>query len=187
MNHPKIFSSKQDYKIDLVSQRGEEIQISIHPPSRYIFNNCERILPDWKNKLEMSVIIVLQQSRFALTESSPEIETEKQRLRARFMRFACDVAFELRDQNYLTDLIDPRTGYPLLSHPGQIPHDDTAVVKALLKYPIICNQCRVLIHPKWGAAVYPSILISAAPQIIIIPTIQSIATLHGWEQLKVKG
>lgn len=182
VSYPKIFSSKQNYKIDLVSQRGEEIQISIHPPSRYIFNNCERILPDWKNKLEMSVVIVLQQSQFALIESSPQIETEKQRLRARFMRFACDVAFELRDQNYLTDLIDPRTGYPLLSRPGQIPHDDTAVVKALLQYPIICNQCRVLIHPKWGAAVYPSILISAASQIIIVRTIQSIASLHGWEE-----
>lgn len=183
VSYPKIFSYKQNYKIDLVSQRGEEIQISIHPPSRYIFDNCERILPDWKNKLEMSVVIVLQQSQFALIESSPQIETEKQRLRARFMRFACDVAFELRDQNYLTDLIDPRTGYPLLSRPGQIPHDDTAVVKALLQYPIICNQCRVLIHPKWGAAVYPSILISAASQIIIVRTIQSIASLHGWEQV----
>jgi hypothetical protein len=182
VSYPKIFSSKQDYKINFVSQRGEEIQISIHRPSRYICDNCERILPDWKNKLEMSVAIVLQKSRFALTESSPQIETEKQRLREKFMRFACDVAFHLRDNNHLTDLIDPRTGYPLLSRPGQIPHDDTAVVKALLKYPIICNECRVLVHPKWGTAVYPSILISLAPQIIIIRTIKSIAILHGWEE-----
>lgn len=182
MSYPKIFSSKQDYKINLVSQRGEEIQISIHAPSRYICDNCERILPDWKNKLKMSVVIVLQQSQFALIESSPSVETEKQRLRAKFMRFACDVAFDLQDHNYLTDLIDPRTGYPLLSRVGQIPHDDTAVVKALLKYPIICNECRVLVHPKWGTAVYPGILISAAPQIIIFQTIKSIAMLHGWEE-----
>ncbi|MGB3650344.1 MAG: methylmalonic aciduria and homocystinuria type D protein [Rivularia sp. (in: cyanobacteria)] len=182
MSYPKIFSPKQDYKINLVSHKGEEIQISVHSPTRYICNNCERILPDWKNNLEMSVAIVLQQSQFPLVESSPRIETEKQRLRFIFMKFACDVAFDLRDKNYLADLIDPRTGYPLLSRPGQIPHDDTAVVKALLKYPIICNDCRVLIHPKWGTAVYPSILISAAPKIIIAQTIQSIATLHGWEE-----
>ncbi|MEM6751600.1 MAG: methylmalonic aciduria and homocystinuria type D protein [Cyanobacteria bacterium P01_C01_bin.38] len=183
MSYPKIFSFKKDYKINLVGERKEEIQISIHSPTRYIRENCQRILPDWSNKLGMSVAIVLQQSEFALTESSPRIEAEKQRLRARFMKFACDVAFDLRDKQYLTDFIDPRTGYPLLSRPGQIPHDDTAVVKTLLKYPMICNECRVLIHPKWGTAVYPSILISAAPRIIISQTIQSDAILHGWEEV----
>ena len=183
VNYPKIFSAKEDYKINLVSERGEEIQISIHSPTRYIRDNCERILPDWKNNLEMSVAIVLQQSQFPLTTISPRIEAEKQRLRAKFMMFACDVAFDLRDKNYLTDFIDPRTGYPLLSRVGQIPHDDTAVVKTLLKYPLICNKCRVLIHPKWGAAVYPSILISEAPKIIISHTIKSIAILHDWEEI----
>ncbi len=183
MSYPNIFTFKKDYKINLVNERGKEIQISIHSPTRYIRKNCERVLPDWKDKLEMSVVIVLQQSQFVLIESSPRIEAEKQRLRAKFMKFACDIAFELRDRNYFTDLIDPRTGYPLLSRPGQVPHDDTAVVKTLLKYPIICNKCRVLIHPKWDTAVYPSIIISVAPRIIIARTIQSISTLHGWEEV----
>jgi hypothetical protein len=183
VSYPKIFSFKKDYKINLVSERKEEIQISIHSPTRYIRENCQRILPDWNNLLGMSVAIVLQQSEFALTESSPRIEAEKQRLRFIFMKFACDVAFDLRDKQYLADLIDPRTGYPLLSRPGEIPHDDTAVVKTLLKYPMICNKCRVLIHPKWGTAVYPSILISAAPRILIAQTIQNNATLHGWEEV----
>ncbi|MEM1394235.1 MAG: methylmalonic aciduria and homocystinuria type D protein [Cyanobacteria bacterium P01_D01_bin.116] len=184
MSYPKIFSFKKDYKINLVNERGEEIQISIHSPTPYIRDNCHRILPDWDSKLRMSVAIVLQQSQFTLTESSPRIEAEKHRLRFIFMKFACDVAFDLKDKKYLTDLIDPRTGYPLLSRPGQISHDDTAAVKALLKYPIICNKCRVLIHPEWGTAIYPSILISAAPKIIFSQTIQTNAILHGWEQVK---
>ena len=183
MNYPKIFSFSKDYKIKLVNERGEEVQISIHSPTRYIRDNCQRILPDWDSKLRMSVAIVLQQSRFALIENSPKIEVEKQRLRAKFMRFACDVAFDLKDNKYPTDLIDPRTGYPLLSRPGQTSHDDTAAVKALLKYPMICNKCRVLIHPEWGTAVYPSILISAAPKITIAQAMQSNAILHGWEKV----
>ena len=183
MSYPKIFSFPKDYKIKLVNERGEEIQISIHSPTRYIRDNCQRILPDWDSKLTMSVAIVLQQSRFTLTESLPKIELEKQRLRAKFMKFACDVAFDLKDKKYPTDLIDPRTGYPLLSRPGQTSHDDTAAVKALLKYPIICNKCRVLIHPEWGTAVYPSILISAAPKIIIAQAMQSSAIFHGWEKV----
>jgi hypothetical protein len=112
-----------------------------------------------------------------------ETEREKEQLREKFMRFGCDVAFNLRDRGYVTDLIDPRTGYPLLSHPGAITHDDTAVAKALLDYPVVKNQCCVLVHPQWGAAVYPSILLSAAPPEIITSVIKAIAALHGWKEI----
>ncbi len=185
MNYPAVYSSEQGYPINLVGTTGLAIEISIHSPSQYICANCERILPDWKNQLSLWVVIVLQQSRYEMVASTPEIETQKQRLREKFMRFGFDVAFNLRDRGYFTDLIDPRTGYPLLSRPGKIPHDDTAVVKALLGYPVIENKCRVLVHPQWRMAVYPSILISAASPIIIEWIIKSIAPLHGWKELVI--
>ncbi|MEH1779815.1 MAG: methylmalonic aciduria and homocystinuria type D protein [Nostoc sp.] len=183
MNYPKVYTSEQACPINLVGEAGQAIQISIHPPSQYICANCERILPDWKRQSFLRVVIVLQQSRYQLVEKTAEVETEKERLREKFMRFGCDLAFNLRDRGYLTDLIDPRTGYPLLSHPGAIPHDDTAVVKALLNYPVIKNQCRVLVHPDWGAAVYPSILISEAPPIVIEWVTKGIAAMHGWREI----
>jgi hypothetical protein len=175
-----------------VGKMGRAIQISIHAPSQYICTNRERILPDWPNQFPMWVVIVLQRSQYELVEVDEEIEVEKQRLRENFMRFGCDLAFNLRDgvlhpplnqRGYFTDLIDPRTGYPLLSRPGKIPHDDTAVVKALLGYPIIQNKCRVLVHPHWGAAVYPSIIVSEAPPLIIESVVKSIAPLHGWKEV----
>ncbi|MBO3461839.1 methylmalonic aciduria and homocystinuria type D protein [Aetokthonos hydrillicola Thurmond2011] len=181
MKYPKAYTSVAGCLIGFVGKTGRAVQISIHPPSQYICANCERVLPDWKNQLSFWVVIVLQQSQHELVESTPEIETEKQRLREKFMRFGCDVAFNMRDRGYLTDLIDPRTGYPLLSRIGSIPHDDIAVVKALLNYPVMQNKCRVLIHPDWGMAVYPSILMSAASPIIIEWFITIIAPLHGWE------
>jgi hypothetical protein len=182
VNYPTVDSFKQGCPLDLVGKVGQAIQISIHSPSQYICTNRERILPDWKKALSLWVVIVLQQARYELNESTPEVETEKQRLREKFMRFGCDVAFNLRDRGYLTDLIDPRTGYPLLSRPGKIPHDDTAVVKALLHYPVIRNQCCVLVHPDWGMAVYPGILISEAPPFVIEWVIKAIAPLHDWKQ-----
>ncbi|MDJ0735814.1 MAG: methylmalonic aciduria and homocystinuria type D protein [Nostocaceae cyanobacterium] len=183
MNYPTVYSYEPAYPINLIGNTGGAVQISIHAPSPYICANRERILPDWQNHLCLWMVIVLQQSRYQLVESTKEIETEKQQLREKFMRFGVDVAFHLRDRGYLTDLIDPRTGYPLLSRPGEIPHDDTAVVKALLHYPIICNQCRVLVHPRWGMAVYPSVLISVAHPAIIDSVIKTIAPLHGWKQI----
>ncbi len=180
MNYP-VYTSVAGCLINLVGKTGHAVQISVHPPSQYICANCERVLPDWKNQPCLWVVIVLQQSRYELVEMTPEIEAEKNRLREKFMRFGCDLAFNLRDRNYLTDIIDPRTGYPLLSRPGKIPHNDTAVVKALLNYPVVHNQCRVLVHPEWGMAVYPGILISVAPPIMIDWVAKSIAPLHDWE------
>jgi hypothetical protein len=127
-------------------------------------------------------VIVLQQSQYELVERTPPVEREKERLREKFMRFGFDVAFNLRDRGFLSNLIDPRTGYPLLSPPGEIPHDDTAVVKALLGFPIIRNRCRVLEHPLWGTAVYPSTLLTSAPPKIIKPLLKSIALQQGWKK-----
>jgi hypothetical protein len=189
VNYPAVYTSDAS-PINLVGKMGQAVQISIHSPSQYICANREQIFPDWKNQRSLWVVIVLQQSQYELVESTPEVEIEKQRLREKFMRFGCDVAFNLRDcaprtakgdYSYLTDVIDPRTGYPLLSRPGKIMHDDTAVVKALLSYPVIKNKCRVLVHPDWGTAVYPGILISQAPPFFIEWVIRSIAPLHDWK------
>jgi Methylmalonic aciduria and homocystinuria type D protein len=180
VNYPKVYTSIAGYPINLVGKTGQAIQISIHSPSQYICANRERILPDWKNQPSLWVVIVLQQSRYELVESTAEIEAEKERLRENFLRFGFDLAFSLRDRGYLTDIIDPRTGYPLLSRPGKTPHNDTAVVKALLGYPVIQNKCRVLVHPNWGMAVYPSVLISSAPPTIIEWVTKTVAPLHDW-------
>ncbi|MBH8553161.1 methylmalonic aciduria and homocystinuria type D protein [Nostocaceae cyanobacterium CENA357] len=183
VNYSRVYTSEQGCPINLVGQTGQAVQISIHSPSQYICANCERVLPDWKQQPFLWVVIVLQQSRCQLVKSTVEAEEEKEHLREKFMKFGCDLAFNLRDRGYLADLIDPRTGYPLLSHPGAIPHNDTAVVKALLKYPVIKNKCCVLVHPTWGTAVYPSILISEAPPIIIESVTKDIAPLHGWKEV----
>ncbi|MEM7556361.1 MAG: methylmalonic aciduria and homocystinuria type D protein [Cyanobacteria bacterium P01_A01_bin.84] len=187
MNHPSAYISQKNCPISFVSNMGQSVEISIHPPSNYIRTNCQRILPSWDNEKSFWIVIVLQQSKCELAHITKEVEEEKERLREKFMRFGCDIAFNLRDaphsKSYLTELIDPRTGYPLFSLPGQVPHDDTAAVKALLGYPVIHNQCRLLVHPEWGMAVYPSILISQAPPVIIEWYTKAIAPIHGWNDL----
>ncbi|MBD2342553.1 methylmalonic aciduria and homocystinuria type D protein [Anabaena subtropica] len=184
VNYPIVYAAEQSRPINLVGKKGLEVQIYIHSPSPYICANRERILPDWQEQTLFWVVIVLQQSQYPLVKSTAEIEREKERLREKFMRFGCDLAFNLHDRGYMADLIDPRTGYPLLSRPGEIPHNDTAVVKALLNYPVLKNKCSVIVHPTWGTAVYPSIFISAAPPMIVEWAIRSIASMHGWQEVE---
>lgn len=181
MNYPTVYPGAQSHSINLVGKMGKAIQITIHSPSEYIHTNRDRILPDWQNQTSLWVAIVLQQSQCEMLEITPKVEREKQQLRENFMGFGFDVAFHLRDHGYLSDLIDPRTGYPLLSRPGEIPHDDTAAANALLHYPILRNKCRLLIHPQWGICIYPSVLISTAHPTIIELVMRNIAPTHGWK------
>lgn len=183
MNSPKIYISQQGFRIHLVTATKKSVEISIHQPSSFISQNLERILPDW-NLPVIWVVLVLQQSQYKLLEKKPYIEREKDCLREQFIRLCFEVAFNLRDRGFLTDLIDPRNGYPLLSRPGEILHDDTAVVRALLSFPVIDNNCHVLEHPIWGTAVYPSTMISAASPTIIKTVLKSVASQHGWKEPK---
>lgn len=191
MNYFRVSTFERDYYLNLVGDYGQAVQISIHYPTAYIAANRERIFPDWKNQSTLWMIVVLQQSLYPLIKSTPAIELEKQRLRKSFMKFGLELAFTLEDvtpptlkpQKYRTDIIDPRTGYPLLSRPGETPHDDTATVKALLNYPIIYNRCRVLVHPHWGTAVYPGIMISTAPPQEIMAVIPDVARVCGWYEM----
>lgn len=183
MRCPQPGSYRHGLPLYLVTENGQEVQMSVHRPSRFISQNLERVIPDWNLPI-LWVVIVLQQARYELVESTPHVEREKERLREKFMRFGLDVAFNLRDRGFMSDLIDPRNGYPLLSRPGEINHDDTAVVKALLGFPITTNKCSVLTHPTWGTAVYPSTLMASASPRVIKSVLKSVAVLHGWQPRK---
>jgi Methylmalonic aciduria and homocystinuria type D protein len=183
MSYSQPGSFQHGLPIHLIAENGQAIQMSVHRPSLFISQNLERVIPDW-NLSVLWVVVVLQQARYELTESTPHVEREKERLREKFMRFGFDVAFNLRDRGFLSDLIDPRNGYPLLSRPGEIHHDDTAAVKALLGFEITANKCFVLHHPDWGTAVYPGILMASAPPRAIKSVLKSVAILHGWKPIK---
>jgi len=66
-----------------------------------------------------------------------QVEREKEALE-KFMRFWLRCCVQAARSRILTDLIDPRT-YPL-SRVQEKSHDDTAVVKALLGFPVIHNK-----------------------------------------------
>lgn len=133
-----------------------------HVPSPFIYKHFHRLLPDWPCPAA-SVLIVLQPCAWDLSEHTPQTEHQKQQLRQRFLQFGYRVATKLQTLGYLADVFDPRTGLPLFSQPGQIHLDDVAVVQFCLGYSTLERQgCSILLHPLWGSAVYPSILLSSA-------------------------
>lgn len=151
----------------------KRIQVYITEPSQFIQQNQHRLLPTWTVSIT-HIILVLQKSQFPLENSSQEIEQEKDYLRSRFLRFGCNVVFELRDAQYPSDLFDPRNGYPLLSRCGEITLSDITIVRDVLGFKVIKQKCSLLIHPQWGTAIYPSTIVTSAPLEVIKPLLKLI-------------
>ena len=152
-----------------------EIEVCIAPPHQFAVRWQQELLPRWYASLS-HIIIILQKSSVSLQETTDEVALEKNRLRAKFIRLGCSLIFALQDQNYVGDLIDPRTGHPLLTSPGWI-WDDNAVVQALLNYPVISYQnCTLLTHPVWKHHVYPATIVASAPQKVIESSLSRIMT-----------
>ena len=150
------------------------IEIYLASPHQFFLDRQQQFLTNWNSPVTY-LVLFLQRSTVSLKQSETKIIREKDRLRTKFIRVGCNLIFTLLDKGYQSDLFDPRTGYPLLSQPEKLTFDDNAAIAALLKYPVVSYQnCSLIEHPVWGNHVYPSTLITAAPQDIIESAIASI-------------
>lgn len=138
------------------------VEYSVHIPSKFINTNVCQLLPDWIVPV-LSVLIVFQRSPILLAEKTKETEFYKQQLRSQFMQLGRRIVLSHKYKGYRAEIFDPRTGYPLLSQPGLLRLDDVAVVQTSLGYPLTeTGGCRIIEHPTWGNAVFPSVLLSSA-------------------------
>ena len=154
------------------------MQYSVHPPSPFICQHSEKLLPEWSSPIR-SIIVVLQPADRELTERSLETDLQKQVLRSQFLEFGLKVAESLRQQGHLAELFDPKTGLPILSEAGALRLDDVAVVRSTLGYAIApVGSCFTIVHPLWGSAVYPSILMSSADLKLVESAVAGLLECH---------
>ncbi|GAB4135971.1 MAG: hypothetical protein Fur0046_09240 [Cyanobacteria bacterium J069] len=118
------------------------------------------------------MLVLLQPSQVALVERTADTEHEKEHLRSHFLVLGGAIAQMLQNEGYLAEVFDPRTGWPMLSGAGTLSLDDVAVAGSALGYSTgHCGNCRVILHPSLGTAVYPSTLVSSAS----VPVLEAIA------------
>lgn len=152
------------------------MQYSVHPPSEFIATHSEKLLPEWSDPIR-SIVVVLQLSDRELTEHCRETDLQKQILRSQFLEFGLKLAESLKD--HLVELFDPKTGFPMLSEAGSLPLDDVAVVRSTLGYAIVpVGNCLTIVHPSWGSAVYPSILMSSADKTLVEAAVAGLLECH---------
>ena len=139
---------------------GQQVDVCVAPPHQFILERQQELL-GWQVPISY-LIVFLQQSAIPLDESDERVTVEKDRLRNEFIRFGTRLIFSLQDLGYISDLFDPRSGYPLLAKPN-ITLDDNATVEALLNYPVVkYQQCSLIVHPRWQHNIYPSTIATSA-------------------------
>ena len=151
---------RSQLNLSFTTRSGHGLDVCVAPPHQFVVD-CQQQLLGWKVPISY-LIVVLQQSAISLSESNAQVIAEKERLRNQFIHFGSNLIFSLQDLGYVSDLFDPRSGYPLLAKP-HLAIDDNATVKALLDYPVTeYQQCSLIRHPLWQHRVYPSTIATSA-------------------------
>ncbi|GAC1460562.1 MAG: hypothetical protein NVS2B14_08120 [Chamaesiphon sp.] len=150
------------------------LQYSVHAPTEFIRTHLDKLLPRWSVPV-LSVLVVLQLCQFAFLERTGDTETYKNQFRQQFIEFGSHIVLQLRAMGHLADMFDPHTGWPIISPPGQLRLSDVKVVHSVLGYSINdSGPCAMIIHPTWGKAVYPFILVSSAHPPVVKSVVDSI-------------
>jgi hypothetical protein len=136
-------------------------QYSIHAPSAYVVAHQSQLLPAWSRPIA-SVLIALQHCPTALWDRVEASEQAKDCLRAQFLAFGQGLVAASHGPEELIEIFDPRTGLPTRSPAGTLRLDDVAIAQTALGYPTVRRGgCLLLLHPRWGAQVYPSVIMAS--------------------------
>ena len=143
-------------------------EVSVHTLPRLVASEIQQVLPGVETPTGMIAILTAQKSKYELVEWGDEVAKEKDELLERFVAWASVVRQHLMDQGYWCDYIDPCSGLPANTDGNQL-YGEVDGFQALLGYRTQnANCCKILLHPKWGSAVYPASMFTNAPKEIVV-------------------
>ncbi len=109
------------------------------------------------------MIPTCQHSSVELVNWGDKEAEQKDLLLERFVAFAADLCALLRDRGHWSNYCDPCSGLPVLDDHRNIIYPEVESMEVLLGYKTNpCAGCKILYHPRWGAAVYPASIFTNA-------------------------
>mmetsp|Transcript_43358 Transcript_43358/g.70353 ORF Transcript_43358/g.70353 Transcript_43358/m.70353 type:complete len:199 (+) Transcript_43358:16-612(+) len=110
------------------------------------------------------VVPVFQKTSVELVAWGDVQRVEKDRCLEVFMKWGRKVCERIRSRDCWADISDPCSGLPVFGKNSNYVYSDVDASELLLSYRTIdVGGCRVLSHPSWGTAVYPTTLFTTAP------------------------
>ncbi|KAE9032112.1 hypothetical protein PR003_g9681 [Phytophthora rubi] len=157
----------------------EGFQVSVHACPRLMLRELKHVFPaQFQGKgSDAAVLAVLtcQKSLMDLSRYGVDADKEKDRLLETFVAFAQQVADALIARKYWADFIDPCSGLPMLTLSSNKVYSEVDGVELLLRYRCLsAGMCKILLHPVWGAAVYPASLFTTAPYEVVKEVLHSL-------------
>lgn len=163
--------SSDDGSAATYGAKPNEIQVSVHSVGQTSFlREACLIFPsqDFVNDMNLIMIPTMQHAQHDLVKVGPEIEEEKDRLLLTFFEFGKLFCAKMQEAGAWADYIDPCSGLPMIFKDGNKVFDEVQSASTLLSYSTMnCGCCKVLLHPDWGSAVYPSsVFTTASPELV---------------------
>jgi len=144
---------------------GNDIEVSCVVATKVVLRELSQIFPEEKNLEDVIVVPTCQKSAMELVNWGDDSDVEKDRLLEVFVGFAKEVCDTLIAEGFWADYVDPCSGLPSIAKNTPTVYDEVASMQTLLKYNVQdAGPCKILLHPKWGSAVYPATLFTNAPQ-----------------------
>ncbi len=146
----------------------------------YIIQHREKLLPDWETSPQTIIFIFFQcQCPLDGTDLAQE-QLEKDRLLSEFNQLGLSFYSACAHREIVSEIICPKDGFPRYSRKGQkIFSIQSIVVRHLPLFKKEDSGCG-LIHPSWGRAVYPCLIISLASEEEMKPIIWEIGKQKNW-------
>eukprot|EP00850_Spirogloea_muscicola_P004193 SM000018S03558 [mRNA] locus=s18:34600:35835:+ [translate_table: standard] len=124
---------------------------------------------------DVVIVPTCQRAAMELVRFGDEVEAEKDRLLEVFMAWAQAVHKEASSLGYFCDYIDPCSGLPMVHRGTSTVYSEVDALQFFLGYS--CQNagcCKVVLHPKWGSAVYPATLLTNAPPALLLNLIAKV-------------
>ncbi|KAI9033980.1 methylmalonic aciduria and homocystinuria type D protein [Phycomyces nitens] len=128
-----------------------------------------------KQRKELLVVPVIQKCFHDMSASTPEINRERDEKLDVFVDWGKRVINRLNGLGMWADVMDPASGYPIISPSGALPYPDVQGTIDLMGYETHnVGCCHILLHPKWRSKIYPSTFFTTAPADLLVKVIDEV-------------
>lgn len=148
------------------------MEYSVHACPPAMAREVQSVFPD-VNLSGMLIVPTCQQADYDLVRTGEKIDTEKDRLLERFMEWSQCVCGKLQAQGCWCDYIDPCSGLPMIQQGTNNVYPEVEGLSILLGFKTQnAGCCKIVLHPRWGSAVYPATLFAKAPLQLLLEAIK---------------
>jgi len=173
--------SAPKYLVHPLTTLSNGFEVSVHTPPPAFAADLAGVLPGVPlrpsaDEAPLYLVPTAQRAALDLVEWGAAAAAEKDLLLERFFAWADAVAAALRARGFWVDAVDPCSGLARATPHSHTPYPEVDAFETLLRWRTSdAAGCKVLLHPTWGAAVYPATLFARAPLDALVAALEAAA------------